>query len=202
MKRLVALFPVLLCACVQPLSISGAAEPTPYTFELLESDITEAQDGACEQEWFTGEAEADLAEVDRILKAEGIGIVHRNPGGKAARSGRLAIYVDKEYRGKSPEAKALLMSHELVHQCDRVRLGDQRFEERYFHSAGRWVLEVRGYSQTVRSMVKQGRKDIERYIEKRVRELRDGYWLHDIDPKQYEAETRRILTEAADGDAR
>ena len=197
--RVLALALACFTGCGTPLSFSGASVPTPHTFNLTADDLAEAEDESCAQTWFTGDAEADIERVDEILTMEGLKIVHWNPTGSAGTSGRQSIYVDKSYKDKSAADQALLMSHELVHACDRKRLGDATFEQRYFHSAGRWVFEVRAYAQTVRSLVAQGAsaKRVAAYIDDRIVSLRQGYWLHDIDPSQYEQETRRLLELAA-----
>jgi hypothetical protein len=46
----------------------------------------------------------------------------------------------------------------------------------------------------VRIMRAQGDTDDKlcAYIEDRIQLMRDGYWLHDLDPQQYENQARRI----------
>lgn len=199
MKKLTLLATLLLTACGGPLAFSGALAPTEDTFRLTPQDLKEASDASCEQAWFTGNDDRDLAQAEVLLDQYNVQIVWGNIIA-AGTAGKTRLYIEEAYKKDNPKRDfTLLLSHELVHYCDRERLGDAQFEARYLHSAGRWVLEVRAYSQTIRSMIKQGAKTrhIEAYVKKRVAGLLDMYALHDIDPEQYERETTRLLRKAA-----
>lgn len=197
MKRAALIFSlsVGLAGCKVPAMLSGAKEPTPYTFKLTADDIAKAGAMDCAQAWVTGDPAADLAAAKQKLDTLGVRVRKgENPvaGGTALRH---TLWVDREVDGWEPAAQARLYSHELVHYCDRRKDGDADFDARYFHSAGRWVYEVRAYAQTFRTMRAQGvaESKIRKAIDDRIVRLRDKYWLHDIDAEQFEVETRRIF---------
>lgn len=189
---------LLISGCA-PLAFSGANKPTEHTFELTPEDLEEAARLDCEQAWFTGDPAEDIATAFDRLSLASVDVVYRNPiaGGTA---GQSRLYLARNFPERPPQAQARLLRHELTHYCDRKRLGDATFERRYAHSAGRWVLEVRADVQQVRGFRDQGAsaKDLRAWIDKEISTMRDVYWLWDIDPEQYEAETRRILLEAVD----
>jgi len=193
-KTLLLFVSVFLAAC-NPLAFSGASEPTEHTFELTEADLAEAADTACEPGWATEDPEATVQAAFDRLALKSIRVVMRNPiaGGTA---GQSTLYLRNDFDERSPESQAAVMVHEVgAHSCDRERLGDARFERRYKHSAGRWVLETRADVLQIRQFQRMGasEKFLRQWTEDQVGDMRDTYLLWDIDPEQFERETPRII---------
>jgi|GEM_PF-4111943 len=189
-----ALFLFAFLASCTPLAFSGASEPTEHTFELTAEDLAEAADPACEPGWVSDDPEATVQAAFDRLALKSIRVVYRNPiaGGTA---GQSALYLRNDFDERSPESQAALLVHELVHYCDRERLGDARFERRYAHSAGRWVLETRADVQQIQQFKRMGasEKFLRAWAEDQIADMRDTYLLWDIDPQQFERETPRII---------
>jgi len=194
-----ALFAFAFLASCTPLTFSGASEPTEHTFELTEADLAEAEDPACEPGWVSDDPEATVQAAFDRLALKSIRVVMRNPiaGGTA---GQSALYLRNDFDERSPESQAALLVHELVHYCDRERLGDATFERRYGHSAGRWVLETRADVQQIQQFKRMGASDkfLRAWTEDQVADMRDTYMLWDIDPEQFERETLRIILGAVE----
>lgn len=190
----------LLAACKPPAEFSGAKEPTPYTFALTEADIAKAESDDCAQAWVTGDSPADVEAAFAVLDDLRVKIKRGTNPIATGTALRNTLWVDRDLFDKDLDYQVQLLSHELVHYCDREKDGDVDFDARYFHSAGRWVYETRAYAQSVRTMKIQRQDDgvIQLWIDRRVASMRDKYWLHDIDPAQYLTETRRILEAAAE----
>lgn len=188
---------VQLTACFPKPALLGSAVPTAYTFKLADSDLEEAQRRDCEPLWYTGDPIADVDTAFLLLKENGIRVKHWNPLAGAT-SMPKTLYLRKDFDERTREDQAILLRHELTHYCDRTRLKGE-FDLRYLHSAGRWVFETRAYVQSVRGMVaaKWRMRRIEQSVKNIVAEMRDEYFLHDIDPTQFEEETTRILMDAA-----
>lgn len=190
----------LTFGCKPPTAgFSGAKEPTPYIFQLTEADIDKAESDDCAQTWVTGDSAADVETALAILDDLKVKVKKGTNPIATGTALRNTLWVDKELFDKDPVYQVQLLSHELVHYCDRYKDGDVDFDARYFHSAGRWVYETRAYAQSVRTMKIQGIDDgkIQLWIDRRMDSFVNKYWLHDIDPDQYQLETRRILEAAA-----
>lgn len=199
--RRVAALPILTALALPScgLQFSGASAPTEHTFKLTTSDLEEAAALDCDQAWASGDATSDVRVGLQILAERKVKVVKKNPfaGGTAL---AYRLYVTPEWDDRPENWKATLLRHELTHYCDRDRLGDTQFEIRYAHSAGRWVLETRAYAQSVREWSALGASEpqLRGYVDEKVGELRDQYFLWDIDPAQFEAETTRILLGSVD----
>lgn len=190
--RNIGLIALLLVACL-PSRISGSSVPTEHTFRLTEEDLEAGASTSCAQAWVTGDPAKDIATARTMLRARGVKIVERNPG-TTATALEHRLLVERGFHNKPPKVQAEIYSHELVHYCQRDAQGWIPFEEAYFTSDGRWRAEVPAYAQSFRTQVLQGRArdEVRRDIGRRISSMRDGYWLWDIDPKQYKVETRRI----------
>lgn len=184
-------------SCAGGLFFSGASEPTPYTFHLLESDWEEAAALDCEQTWFTGDPEADVQKGLQLLKERKVKITYRNPVAGGTVTPRR-IFLTEDFKDGDPKWQARLLRHELTHYCDIDRVNFETFYARYTHSAGRHVFELRAYVQSIRAEKDMGHseKRLRAYAEEIIAEMRDTYFTWDIDPEEYERETRRILLES------
>jgi len=191
MRKLAALS-VFLGACI-PLSFSGSNVPTPHTFMLTEADVAAAADVSCVQGWVTSDPQANRNEALRRLKALDIPVIER-PGVRFTTALRGQLRVGRGFSEKPVWDQAVILTHELYHYCQRGKLGDNAFDKSYAHSAGRWGIETPAYGQSIATLVAQGANEdaIGAYIEDRLVSMRDFYWLHDIDPQQYEEETRKV----------
>lgn len=187
MKRL---FPLLLTACV-PLSFSGSSHPTDHVFRLTPEDIAAANDGSCVQDWIGPAPGLNRAAALKRLDARGVTISERRVLNHVT-AYATHLRVGKGFWKKPLEDQAAVLSHELVHYCQRDLLGDVVFVELYAHSAGRWRLEVPAYAQSIRTFQVQGlsEEELQSYIDKKLISVRSFYMLWDIEPGQYEAETR------------
>ena len=176
-----------------PTQISGARAPTPYTFNLLDSDIAYAEADACAQDWVTGNVEQDHETAHALLKERGVKIRGRNFIATATALART-LWVSKGFNKRSDADQVVLLSHELVHYCQRDEQGGTAFEESYFASPGRWRAETPAYLQSYRTMLMQcvSIPVIEAKITERVKTMRNKYVLWDLDPEQYESETPQI----------
>jgi hypothetical protein len=127
-----------------------------------------------------------------LLEERGIKITEREAA-KFTTAGRYTLRLGSGFWEKPTEVQAMILSHELVHYCQRDALGDREFELAYAHSAGRWRVEVPAYSQSIRTMSAQaaGEQAVENYVDDKLMSMRDFYWLWDIDQVQYFQETRR-----------
>lgn len=183
---------LLLVSCL-PSRISGSSVPTEHTFRLTDGDLEAGASADCAQGWVTGDPEKDVKIARAMLDARGVKIVERNPG-TTATALEHRLVVERGFGKKPLAAQAEIYSHELVHYCQRDAQGWIPFEEAYFTSDGRWRTEVPAYTQSFRTELLQGRPaaQVRKNIEGRLSSMRDGYWLWDINPEQYEAETRRI----------
>lgn len=186
---------LILTGCTIPLAVSGASAPTPYVFLLTQADIERANADDCAQTWITGDDAVDIEQAHKELSRYGVRVRYGGNPLADGTAGRHTLWLRDEVKKWDTDAKVRLLSHELVHYCDRDRVSDADFEAAYFHSAGRWVYETRAYAQTYRTMKQQGWRDnaIERDVERRLVSMRDKYLLHDIAADQYMRETRRAL---------
>ncbi len=187
-----------LLGCL-PVQVSGASEPTEHTFMLTEADLAYVESDTCRQDWVTGSPATDLETAETMLDERGVRIKPGNPVATATALART-LRVSKDYEKRDTAGKAILLSHELVHYCQRDEQGHTAFEESYFASAGRWRAEVPAYLQSFRTMLLQCMPIpvVEAAIEKRIMTMRDTYLLWDIEPTQYETETRRIWRSVLD----
>lgn len=188
MKRL---FPLILAACI-PVKLSGSSVPTDHTFRLTPEDIAAAHDTACVQDWIGPDPGPNRAEALKRLEARGVKISERKVLASTTAYATV-LRVGHGFWEKPLEEQAAVLSHELVHYCQRDVLGDVAFVELWGHSAGRWSLEVPAHTQGIRTYKAQGWTDeqVGAYIEWKIGKMRNFYWLWDIDPGQYEEETRR-----------
>lgn len=184
-----------------PTKISGAQAPTEHTFRLTARDVDIAVSWGqrCAQDWVTGDSTKDVETALGLLERRGVRVKVGNPvaGGTAL---RRTLLVSKDFETSSAASKARLLSHELVHYCERDLLGHKAFEELYAHSAGRWRIETPAHLQQFATLALQGATQpaLAEAIEARLPTMRDSYWLHDIDPEQYAAETRAIWLSVID----
>lgn len=194
-----ALLIIALAACL-PLSFSGSSVPTDHTFKLTAEDIAAAADTSCYQEWVGADPEANRDEALRRLEARGVDIVERTAS-RFTMALRGQTRVGKGFWENPVAVQAVILTHELTHYCQRDDLGDDEFDTAYAHSAGRWRVEVAGHAQSIRTM-KAHSPDaaagaVAEYIDVQLVKMRDAYWLHDIEPGQYEGETRKVWEAAA-----
>jgi hypothetical protein len=196
--RKAAVLSVLLAAC-GPVKVSGSSAPTEHTFRLTNADLESAADPSCYQDWVGHDPEANVAEALERLHAIGVEIVERKALNFVT-AFRHELRVGKRFWENPADEQAMILTHELVHYCDRERLGDASFERAYLHSSGRWRIETPAYAQEWRTAIAQGETPemISERIAVRLLSMRNFYWLWDIDPEQYETETRRIWLEAAE----
>jgi hypothetical protein len=190
MRKVTAL-PFILAACL-PLSFSGSNVPTDRTFQLAPEDIGAAGSDECAIDWITDDPTFNRDHALALLDDLGVKVVERKAG-KFTTAMPRRLYVGAEFWGKSYAVQSVILTHELVHYCQRSDMG-AGFERTYMHSAGRWSLEVPAFAQSIRTMIRQGAslRDVSNYIEAKLVSMRDFYWLHDIDPIQYDRETRRV----------
>lgn len=190
-----ALLPLLfafLASCI-PLAISGSTVPTEHTFQLTAHDIAAAESTDCAQAWVTGDVHTDLAAAKAKLKKLGIRVKVGNRTGFHMAL-RRKLWLQPGFFEMSKPEQVVFFSHELGHYCQRGEMGDTAFEKATLHSAGRYRAETPMYAQGFRTMLIYcvPPEKVEAAIEDRLVRFRDSYWLWDIDPEQYETETRRI----------
>ena len=137
------------------LTISGASAPTENTFLLSEADLAAGKSEECLLDWVGKDPEANSERALQELEALGIEIKKRERI-KFTTAFRNELRVGKNYDEKSPKAKAVLLTHELVHYCQREKQGDAAFDVAYADSAARWRTEVPAYVQSIRTMRAQG----------------------------------------------
>ncbi len=185
------ILPLTLAACI-PVTFSGSNVPTDHVFRLTADDIAAAESSTCAQDWVEDDVQFNVHTAIAELDDRGIKIVERKRRGFSVAAPRR-LYVGKGFWDKPVASQAVTLSHELVHYCQRAALG-AKFEDAYLHSAGRWRLEVPAYAQSIRTMHEQGTDEqaLANVIGIRLTKMRDDYFLHDIDPAQYEMVTRRI----------
>lgn len=182
----------------------GAKAPTDKTYRISEADIALAASDDCKQDWVSGNPAVDVLSAKRILREKGIETVEGNPIAAATSLAddpkiKLGLLVVKPGFWETPEDyQAEYLSHELVHYCDLERLGAD-YEISFATSNGRWALETRAYAQSFRTKAAQGMRkmDLREAIDSRLEAMRNYYWLWDLDPDQYLAETKDIWLEAA-----
>ncbi len=182
----------------------GAKAPTDKTYLLSADTITIAANDDCRQDWVSGNPTVDLITAKRILKDKKIEVVEGNPKAAATSladdpSVKLGLLVVKKGFWKESEAyQTEYLSHEFVHYCDLERLGAD-YEITWATSNGRWTMETRAYAQSFRTKAAQGvpKMDLREAIDHRLESMRNFYWLWDIDPDQYMAETKDIWLKAA-----
>lgn len=183
--------PIFLFNCI-PLSFSGSNVPMDHTFALTPADIAAAESDECAIEWITSDPGSNRKQALALLDDLGIKIVERKADGFAL-AGARRLFVGADFHGKTYAVQSVTLTHELYHYCQRDA-SDKLFEAAYMHSAGRWRIETPAWSQSIRTMLRQGASDryVAKFIDTKLVSMRDFYWLHDIDPAQYELETRRI----------
>jgi len=188
MKRLLLL---LLISCAH-VSLSGSNVPTDHTFALTAEDISAANDASCRQEWVTDDPASNVKTAVALLDKRGIRLTERDAA-RFTTATRYTLRLGKGFWDKPVETQAVVLSHELVHYCQRDALGNDAFELSYLTSSGRWRVEVPAYSQSIITLRVQGMSAAEAgtYIEDRLEKMRDFYWLWDIDQIQYDTETRK-----------
>lgn len=185
------LTPLLLAACI-PLSFSGSNVPTAHTFSLTAEDIAAAESDECAVGWITDDAGSNRDQALSMLDDLGVRIVEREVAQFTTATPRR-LYVGNGFSERPIPSQSTTLTHELVHYC-QMDASSAIFVASYAHSAGRWRIEVPSFSQSIRTMIRQGASDanVATFIDGKLVSMRDFYWLHDIDPAQYEMETRRI----------
>jgi len=181
---------LLLAGCA--FRISGASAPTDETVRLTPADIAAAESDVCVQDWVGPHPGPNRAKALSLLDDRGVVVIERRVLRRTTAYARR-LRVGKDFWKRPLAEQSAILSHELVHYCQRDLLGDEQFVVDYGDSVGRWRLEVPAYAQTIRTMILQGDgKWVDGYIDDRIPRMRNFYLLWNIDPAQYETETRRI----------
>jgi hypothetical protein len=189
--------PLLLLVGCAPLHFSGASFPIEHTVGLTEMDISAARSTTCLQAWIGPDPGPNRAEALKRLEARGVRISERRVlPWTTAFAGELRVGAG--FWEKPLAEQSTILSHELVHYCQRDRLGNAVFVETWENSPGRWALKMPAHVQTILTMKAQGTSEpaLEAYIDKRIMTMRDFYLLWDLDQKQYLTVTREIWEES------
>lgn len=183
---------ILLLAACGPTTFSGSNVPTEHTFLLTDADIQTASSNECALAWIGSDPDANRKKALEILKERGIRVSEKSPT-RFITALPKHLLLTPGFSEKPVDLQAALFSHELVHYCQREKLGPD-FDAGYRHSAGRWRIEVPGYAQQFRTYVAQGMAPdaVSKEISSRLVSMRKTYMLWDIDPEQYETETMRV----------
>lgn len=192
----VTLWAFLPVACT-PVHL-GALKPTDRTYLLAQSTLEDAAAVDCRQTWVTGDPPADVRAAKAILANQGVRVLEGNPGSMGT-SLEGVLWVSKGFWDEPLVAQAEILTHELVHYCDRAKWGHAAFEARYATSNGRWAMEVRAYAQGFATLKAIGYSPqaMARAIQSRVENVQSRYLLWDINPEQYRRETAAIWYDAA-----
>lgn len=192
---IIALVICLIPSCLPSLpgQVSGSKVPTEHTFNLTDSDVIAAKSAECLQTWLTGNAEDDLVTAHSLLNRHHVKIKEGNPSGFST-AFRYLLWVPKGFSKKSTVDKVVLLSHELVHYCQRTRVTHSVFERAMLTSPGRFIYETPAYLQTFNALATYcvSPKTLSKKISARQESFRNKYWLWDIDPAQYEQLTGDI----------
>lgn len=185
---------IVLAGCF-PIKISGSNVPTDHTVQLTDADIVAAEGyiDSCKVDLVSNDAQEVVDQVLAELEDRGVEVAERKHlKFTTAFKGRLEVA--KGFWDRPISWQAMILTHELVHYCQRDDLGNRAFLEAYENSPGRWVIEVPGEAQFIRTGIAVGYEDwsAEKYIDDRLESMRDFYWLHDLEPVQYNRETRRL----------
>lgn len=184
---------LVLIGCA-PFPFSGAKEPTDNVHMLSADDIAYAEDDHCLHEFSPNPAVSLAADV-AFLNDRGVTLMQLNtPVWPYATALKDRVLLPADYPSRTTAQKARILSHERVHYCQRDGFEGNEFDRAYASSNNRFRFEVPAYRMNVRMLKAHGASQPElcSYIEARQAALRDGYWLHDLEPAQFEAETRRI----------
>lgn len=184
---------VILLGCV-PLQFSGSNEPTDQTHPLSDSAIAYAESEKC-MHALSGDPAADMADTLAYFKDRGV-VVHQleTKAWRYATALRGRVLVPVDWPERNTAQKARTLAHERVHYCERDDYRGNDFDRAYALSDNRFKFEAVAYRMSVRAAKLYGASHGElcRYIEGRQAALRDVYWLHDLEPEQFNRETRRI----------
>lgn len=114
-----------------------------------------------------------------------------NAGATALRD---KLVVKPGFWKKDPDNLAVILTHEVVHYCQRGLMGDNEFDTSAINSRGRVRMEIPAFRQSFITMlhIGYGEEEVRREINVRVDKVRNEYWLHDIAPAQYEKEVVKI----------
>jgi len=179
-------------------SINGSNVPTEHTSQLAPKDISQAEEFIvkCALDWIGPEPEQNKVRALEELEDYGIKIIARNPF-RFATAFRRRLLVGKDFYSKPTWEQVELLTHEIIHYCERDILGDKEFEKMYGESAGRWSLEIPAQAQVINTGIAHGAsaEQADKWIESELPHTQKYYWLYNIDPKQYEEETKRIWSE-------
>ena len=109
---------------------------------------------------------------------------------------RFVLFLPKGFWERSEFRQGATLRHELVHYCQLDQLPDGEFERSYFKSDNRWKYETAAYRMTLRTRLAQGQSlaKVTRYMRHKLASFPEAYYLADLDPVQYTAETERIWT--------
>ena len=191
---------VFLFGCF-PIHISGSNVPTDNTTLLTAADIAAAEGylESCRVDLVSNNAQEVVDQALAELKERHIRIVEREKL-TFTTAFRTRLEVKKGFWDEPVAYQAATLTHELVHYCQRRDLGNLTFEKSYANSPGRWRIEVPAVAQDIRTAVAVGFEDWSprKYIDEKLPGMRDFYMLHDLDPIQYELETRRIWESVLD----
>jgi len=195
-------FIFILVGCI-PSVLLGARSPGADTHKLSDFDVEYANAVDCAQGWVTGNAEYDekeaLAMLGRLgIRVQEVDLSGLGVGRPAATALRKRLLISDGFWDKRAESRVAILSHELVHYCQRRQLGNNVFDANILQSSGRWRVEIPAYKQTFVTRMLQcyPEEEVEKGIYRRIKTMRDTYWLHDIDAVQYEKESLAALLPA------
>lgn len=193
------LLSLLLLSCA-PLQFSGSKEPTDHVHMLDVTDIAYAEDDRCLHQ-FSPDPALSLAADVAYLNDRGVVLMQlTTPVWPYATALKDRVLLPADYSSRTTAQKARIMGHERVHYCQRDEYEKDEFDRAYALSNNRFRFEVPAYRMNVRMLKAHGasQQELCSYIEARQATLPDGYWLHDLEPVQFEAETRRIWEQELD----
>lgn len=192
--RTIALALPLLFAC--GIKYGGSAKPTDKTFKLTPDDIYVMGSTAC---LINLSGHKDAVAVVEAMREEfarlDIPIVEGQPLFSAGATAlRDKLIVRAGFWDKSKEDIAVLLTHEAVHYCQRGIMGDSEFDLSSINSRGRARMEVPAFRQSFITLLHIGYSEevVRKRIKARIGRIRYSYWLHDIDPAQFEKEVLEI----------
>ena len=177
--------------------VAPGCAPGQLTYDVIER----MEDESCMQDWVSGKPDADIIEALTQLEERGVDVREGNQKGFAIAMQNVLL-VPERFWEQADDYQAQILSHELVHYCQRDEWGAGRLEMLALTATGRLMIETPGYRQAFRTMHKQGYLDhsIEGQIERRVPEMRKDHWLTAIDNDEMSAEVMRIWSSDLDGE--
>lgn len=192
-RYVILIFLALALGCLP--QFSGSNHPTDQTHSLTAEDIAYAERTDCFAE-FTGDPAVDLAADKAYFKERGVKIkLLKSDVWRFATALRGTLLLPKGFYDKPEVNQARITGHERGHYCQRDEFKGNDFERAYALSNNRFRFEVPNYRYGLRRLKAYGVSDeaLCREIGTRIPKFRDSYWLHDLEPVQFEREMRRIL---------